>query len=126
MRTCPDCKEQLAADAFGKGATYCRPCHNLRGRQSRERHGGNRYYHLKRRYGIGKTEFLALLEAQDNKCAICGKPDPTHLDHEHVGKEEIGAKGRVRGVLCVPCNNGLGLFRDSPDLLRAAADYLEQ
>jgi hypothetical protein len=31
----------------------------------------------------------------------------------------------VRGFLCSRCNKALGFMRDRPDLLRAAADYLE-
>jgi hypothetical protein len=35
-------------------ATYCKPCHNARGDESRKRlYGSSRHYHLKRRYGIG-------------------------------------------------------------------------
>lgn len=33
--------------------------------------------------------------------------------------------GVVRAWLCVPCNAGLGMFRDNPDALRRAAAYLE-
>lgn len=56
-------------------------------------------------------------------CAICltdlGPSLRAHADHDHV-------TGQPRGLLCAPCNHGLGRFADNPDRLRAAADYLER
>ena len=46
-----------------------------------------------------------------------GKPARLAVDHCHV-------KGSVRKLLCKSCNNGLGLFKDNPELLEKAADYL--
>ena len=123
-KRCPDCGVTKSLDDFprnrsmrdGHGA-YCKPCHNARGNASRELHGGSRRYHMRRRYGMEPEDFDALVVAQGGVCAICREAPPTHLDHDHE-------TGRVRGALCVPCNNGLGLFRDNPDLLRGAADYL--
>ena len=62
-------------------------------------------------------------------CAICGKAE-THLsrkgeitrlaiDHDHV-------TGAIRALLCHACNVGIGTFGDDPDLLRAAASYIER
>jgi hypothetical protein len=78
----------------------------------------------KRLYGIAAEEYDALLVAQGNRCAICGSPDwpgkdnRPHVDHNHE-------TGQIRGLLCGPCNVGLGQFKDDPERLRAAIRYLE-
>lgn len=80
---------------------------------------------LKQQYGITLEEYEKLLESQGGKCAIC----PTvldssqsttipHVDHVH------NQTGRIRGLLCLRCNLGLGSFRDNPQLLKRAVDYL--
>src|SRR5690349_4215865 len=70
-RHCPDCAEIKPLDAFpksraGRGGfgSYCKPCHNARGKASVERRGGSREYHLRRRYGVGQAEFDELLAEQ--------------------------------------------------------------
>ncbi len=78
-------------------------------------------YRRPQTYGLAPAELAALLE-QHGTCAICrlptwGKRGP-QVDHDH-------ATGKVRGVLCINCNNGLGRFKDDPARLRAAAAYLE-
>ncbi len=99
-------------------ATYCKPGHNTRTREAKQRlHGGNREYHLRRRYGVGEKEFQELLAEQGGVCAICGSPDPEHLDHDH-------RTGWVRGILCFNCNGGLGRFKDSPESPARAITYL--
>ena len=42
-----------------------------------------------------------------------------HVDHCH-------ATGRIRALLCGACNGMLGLAKDKPATLRAAADYIEK
>jgi hypothetical protein len=72
-----------------------------------------------RRYGLTEREVDDLRAEQSDRCAICGDTAPQHLDHDH----ETGA---IRRLLCQRCNHGLGLFRDDPMLLRAAAEYVER
>jgi hypothetical protein len=123
---CPDCDTVKPLEEFphtpasrtGR-ATYCRPCHNLRGRASRDKVGGSRTYHLQRRYGITAEEADAMFAAQDGLCAICRTAPAAHVDHDH-------ATGRVRELLCFGCNGGLGQFKDDPATLRAAARYVER
>lgn len=65
-----------------------------------------------------------MLVFQEYKCAICGedlrdKPSKnTHADHCHNTQTP-------RGVLCSPCNTGMGLLRDDPARLQKAIDYLK-
>lgn len=64
-------------------------------------------------------EYDAMLEAQNGRCAICGRTsDNFHLDHDHTAKA-------VRGILCQHCNQGLGHFKDNPDWLDKAKGYLQ-
>jgi hypothetical protein len=81
---------------------------------------------LRRKYGITPDELHALKRAQGWRCAVCRKLFPSgaggkrvHVDHDHRTK-------RVRGVLCSPCNSGLGKLGDSVAGLRRALAYLEQ
>jgi hypothetical protein len=99
-------------------APYCKPCHNARGKAAKEKVGGSRTYHLKRRYGISAQDADAMLVEQDGLCAICRAAPAVHVDHDH----ETGA---VRALLCFNCNGGLGQFRDDPWLLHTAAFYVE-
>jgi hypothetical protein len=59
---------------------------------------------------------------QNNRCAICGDEflSTPHADHEHV------TPPIPRGLLCYNCNGALGMFRDSPEILRIAAGYVEK
>ncbi|WP_246323854.1 endonuclease VII domain-containing protein [Petropleomorpha daqingensis] len=98
-------------------APYCKPCHNARGKLSRDKVGGSRTYHLKRRYGITAEDADAMLAEQDGLCAICGVAPAAHVDHDHV-------TGAVRQLLCFNCNGGLGQFKDDPELLHRAAYYV--
>jgi Recombination endonuclease VII len=123
---CPDCATVKPLDDFVRHAgmpsgraPYCKPCHNVRGKASKERAGGSRKYHLKRRYGITVEEADLMLERQSGLCAICRTAPATQVDHDH----ETSA---VRALLCFNCNGGLGQFRDDPAVLRAAADYVEE
>ena len=70
-----------------------------------------------RRYGIGADDFDRMVVEQGGVCAICGRPDPEHVDHSHE-------TGVVRGILCFNCNGGLGQFRDDVESLRSAVEYL--
>ena len=76
-----------------------------------------------KKYGITHEQFMGMLDEQDGRCAICG----------HMGTEDRNffplvdhchSTNKVRGLLCMNCNQGLGKFMDSPRLLQAAAEYL--
>lgn len=57
---------------------------------------------------------------QPETCEICErKVKYLCFDHCHVAKE-------FRGWLCQQCNTALGMVRDSPEILRRLAAYLER
>ena len=97
--------------------SYCRPCARL--------------VALRNKYGMTILDFELMFAAQGGGCAICNSTDPRGhnwcVDHDHTccpGPVTCGSC--VRGILCDPCNNGLGRFQDSVEVLRSAAAYLEQ
>jgi hypothetical protein len=81
-----------------------------------------RDWYLRTEYGITLAQYNAMLAAQNGGCAICAGVDTKRrlaVDHDH-------ATGVVRGILCENCNRGIGLFKDNPERLRRAVDYLVQ
>ena len=77
-----------------------------------------RRFHL-RRYGLTEEDFEALCKEQNGQCAICRNlfTSTPYVDHDHK-------TGIVRGLLCSGCNTGLGMFKDHPDILLEAANYI--
>jgi hypothetical protein len=82
----------------------------------------NRDRHLVTRYGLTGAMWQKRFAAQGRRCSICGATEPNgphwHTDHCHTTK-------RLRDILCLRCNIGIGAFVDDPALLRKAADYIE-
>lgn len=94
---------------------------------SPERKEYDRIRSYQRRYGITREIFLEMRERQNRCCAICGRHEDEKLsrwgtlciDHDHK-------TGQVRKLLCAQCNKGLGSFRDSPELLEKAMEYIKE
>jgi hypothetical protein len=78
---------------------------------------------LKQQYGLTLAEYEAMLAEQGGVCLICGR-DPQTAGRERLVVDHDHATGHVRGLLCHRCNQGLGWFGDSTELLASAARYL--
>jgi hypothetical protein len=81
-----------------------------------------------RKYGLSYEEYIELIKASNDKCAICkceekrnlGKKEKMtqlSIDHDHN-------TGKVRGLICYGCNLILGFSNDSIELLQKAISYL--
>lgn len=88
-----------------------------------ERREYARWHMIKKNYGLTKEEWLQKVDAQGGLCALCKIPGRTgklgrlSVDHCHV-------TGRVRGLLCSPCNSAIGVLGDTPEMLERAVKYL--
>ena len=70
-----------------------------------------------RRRGITLDQYHAMNERQDFACAICREDRRLVIDHCH-------STGRVRGLLCVACNGGIGALKESAAVMASALRYL--
>lgn len=80
------------------------------------------------KYKLRPADISAMLQSQNGCCALCCVElgDAINIDHDHEccpGKKTCGRC--IRGILCSNCNVGLGKLRDSAELLRRAAKYIE-
>lgn len=71
-----------------------------------------------RLYGMSAEQLSELLAAHPC-CEICGSSEFLNVDHCHV-------TGAVRGVLCQGCNSALGGFKEDPERIEAALEYLRR
>ena len=131
-KTCIHCRETKSLDKFVKDkrlmygkSNICLACHNSDARAWANTDYGKRYHQrataewkannpdrqhhntLVRKYGISLDDYKTMWEKQEGKCPICGSNlvagKLTHVDHCH-------STGKVRGLLCSPCNRALGAY----------------
>lgn len=139
MRECTLCRRTLPVSDFYKYSrtqrtfSRCKACckreatkawrRSLSPEHRHRRQVKSRKANLRANYGLSWEQFCAMLAAQSGRCAICSteisfeKKRSYAVDHDH-------ATGKVRSILCPPCNAGLGSFRDDPDRMTKAAQYV--
>lgn len=83
---------------------------------------------LRRNYGITAEQYEQMQDAQAGLCAICRKPESAKHQNgitRRLAVDHCHLTGRVRALLCSNCNHGIGHFKDTPGLMRRAAEYVE-
>lgn len=133
-RRCTKCGECKTPELFGRGSkrTWCKSCHNAYAREryhrdpaaqvarSKRYQANNpsavRESYLKYTYGIDSSTYDSLLALQGGKCACCGSEDTRRMGSSQLFVDHDHTTGQVRGLLCHPCNSGLGKLGDDLDL----------
>ena len=98
------------SSCYCRGQQVKRPDHKKRAKR----------YALKCDYGMTLEEYEALFLKQDGKCVLCHKGQTKRLlsvDHDHK-------TGKIRGLLCAPCNMFMGKVDADPNLLDRIREYL--
>ena len=80
-------------------------------------------YNLWHQYRMPIEVYEAMVETQQGACAICrnGPPPGKRLDVDHDHRT-----GRVRGLLCRPCNQGMIAIDHVADWTEKATRYVRE
>ncbi len=120
---CKDCMKARST-AWEKANPERRRLSKQRFQSTPEARMKRKAHHLKKSYGLDRISFENMLSNQGFLCLLCSQvlskyPDSTtHIDHDHI-------TGRVRGILCRSCNQGIGFLKHDPGILIKAIEYLK-
>ena len=92
--------------------------------KKRSESGRRSHDHRRDKYGITEEQYAEMLERAGGVCEICGRV-PSEVSKKGACVDHCHDSGKVRGILCAPCNSGIGSLRDDPAVLRKAIEYLE-
>ena len=83
---------------------------------------------LKRAHGITLVQLKAMAEAQDHKCAICGKPETDMRNGivQHLAVDHSHKTGKNRELCCASHNKGIGFFQEDMVTMVKAILYLHK
>lgn len=147
-KTCRKCGEQKTLENFYKNNRYrlgviciCKPCHVIRtntwAKNNRALYNKTQRawrkarptltdsYQFKSRYGLTLDQFDSMLISQHFQCKICklnmsyAKKRRFCIDHDHK-------TGKIRGLLCDPCNSSIGQMKYNVDRLNSAIEYIKE
>lgn len=121
---CKRCYDRwLYANSETRNANIKKKNNEWRERNREKVRIGQREQKLKLKYGLTAAKFEEMLRQQGGKCPLCQRSDlALVVDHCHDS-------GRVRGLLCAPCNSSLGwveqlLLAKRTEWMRGALKYL--
>jgi len=77
---------------------------------------------LSRRYNLSVAAYEAMLKGCNYSCMICGR----HRDEGAVlCVEHCNDTSKITGIACTKCNSAIAYMDHDPEVLRKAAQYLE-
>lgn len=120
----------VAGRMLANGQYYCMECQKIRTIRYRNNPKNRKRVlewqkisNRRGRYSVEPDQLLYMIREQEERCAICKDflPSNTYkicIDHDHKTK-------KIRGLLCRPCNLGLGHLKDDLYRVKNAVKYLE-
>lgn len=102
---------------------------SYRKRNLEQRRAYEKKSQLKKKYGLTVEKFDEMLEAIDWKCPVCFREltaDPSKHGNNTANVDHCHTTGKVRGILCNPCNVGIGQLGDDLGRLERAVTYLRK
>lgn len=132
---CSKCGETKSRTEFNKCNqnkdklfTWCRECQKIYAhsykRLSKQTSAQIRKTNLRKCHGLTLEQYAEMLKQQNERCAICGSTD-TGANTNNFAVDHNHETGKIRGLLCKPCNLALGLFKDAETILLKAVYYLQ-
>ena len=138
MTSCRKCSTPKEPSAFRAGRKDCRSCERSACRSYGSENRPRRNARLSRwrrenpekasavdrrkrlrEYGLTEQDREAMATTQQGLCRLCAGAKPLVVDHCHT-------TGRVRGLLCKPCNNFVGWIENNAGIIDRAGRYLDQ
>jgi Autographiviridae endonuclease VII len=131
-KVCSTCKIEKDISEFYYDQTYdryyyvCKSCHSAYVKQYElDNPSAKMDRYRKKKYGISPFQFEVMLLCQGGRCQACGRQIEEDsdwskalcVDHDH-------STGKVRGLLCRPCNRGLGFLTEEIDVVIGLVEYL--
>jgi hypothetical protein len=124
---CKQCEKKRASDWRSKNPNYKKRAAKTDAEWTKNNKWRIRSKVVTRQYGLSPEDLKNLFDIQNGCCAICEKQfdklpntgTSPNIDHCHE-------TNRVRGILCMNCNNALGKFEDNEQGILKALRYLRR
>lgn len=140
MRKCSKCLVDKPDTDFYKGKqASCKECDKARSNKWKNdnkdrKKESSRLWYLRNKdkvhnvgmskYGITTEIYQQMLTAQNNCCKICNRHESEFT--KKLAVDHCHQTGKVRGLLCNPCNRLLGLAKENIEVLKEAILFLEK
>lgn len=140
-KKCSQCKKSKLLSLFNRcnrqksgRRPECAECRSIKNKkiysESLEQRDRVKGKTIKKTYNITIDEYNKMALEQDFKCQIC-KKESTELDkrYNRIRKLVIDhdhRTGKIRGLLCGPCNRALGGFSEQMETILGAIAYLDK
>lgn len=76
-------------------------------------------------YGISLQQYNILVIEQKGLCKICSSPNSKRVKMPDLVVDHDHKTGKIRGLLCSPCNVAIGMLGDSQERLLKVVEYLK-